>query len=139
LWGDIVAIVSVSSPRVRGGSAAAQDKFEATIRDTSTSPFVILSTAVDDRTGQAKTGCAMAPFLLGGIRRETGVSPDEAIDAALANRFHVFHFTKQDAIGNIPFISSPRVCAAVGNGLSVRMRDRSGDFVIESTGEIIDR
>jgi hypothetical protein len=76
---------------------------------------------------------------LGGIQLETGLSLNKAMDAALANPSHVFHFTKQDAIGNIPFISSARVCAAVGSGLSVRMRDRTGDYVIEPTGEIIGR
>jgi hypothetical protein len=122
---------------VREGQPQPQDKFEAAIRNRSTSPSVILLTVVDDRTGRAQTGCAMAPFLLGAIERETGItSQKELEEIALANTAHVFSFKKQEAIDNIlPFIQLPPMCAAVRRGLSVTMNDGSGKFMVESTGE----
>jgi hypothetical protein len=116
-----------------------QDRFERAIRNRSTAPSVILLTVVDDRNGQAQTGCAMAPFLLGAIQRETGITSEKELeDVALANTTRVFHFKKQDAIDNIfPFIRFPRMCTAVRQGFPVIMRDMSGDFVIESTGEVL--
>jgi hypothetical protein len=116
-----------------------QDKFETAIRNTSTSPSVILLTVVDDRTGQARSGCALAPFLLGAITRETGVSVDKSINVALTNPAHEFHFSRPDALANIPFIDAPGVCAATAQGRSVVMRDRTGDFFIKETGEVIPR
>jgi len=117
-----------------------QDKFETAIRNMSSGPSIILLTVVDDRTRQSRTGCALAPFLLGAIQREMGVSKDKAMDVALANSTHEFHFSKQDAIDNIPFIKAPSgVCTAVEHDLSVVMRDRTGDFLIVETGEVIER
>jgi hypothetical protein len=116
-----------------------QDKFEAAVRNTSSASSVILLTVVDDRTGQARTGCAMAPFLLGAITRETGVPVDKSADMALANPAHEFHFSRPEALANIPFIKAQGACAAVAQGRSVVMRDRSGDFFIKETGEVIPR
>jgi hypothetical protein len=116
-----------------------QDKFETAIRNASTTPSVILLTVVDDRTGQARTGCAPAPLLLGAIARETGAARDKSIDVALANSAHEFHFSRPDALANIPFIKAPGVCAAIAQGRSAVMRDRTGDFFIEETGEVIPR
>jgi hypothetical protein len=116
-----------------------QDKFEAAIRNESSSPSVILLTVVDDRTGQARTGCAMAPFLLGALQRETGATTQKELEGiALANHAHLFHFKKQAALDNIPFVEFSRVCAAVRQGHSVLMRDRGGDFVDETTGEVLE-
>lgn len=117
-----------------------QDKFATAIRNMSSGPSVVLLTVVDDRTRQSRTGCALVPFLLGAIQREMGVSKDKAIDVALANATHEFHFSKQDAIDNIPFITTPSgVCTAVEHDLSVVMRHRTGDFLIVETGEVIGR
>jgi hypothetical protein len=112
-----------------------QDKFEAALRDRSTSPFVILLTVVDDRAGKTRTGCVMAPFLLGAIHFETGASSHDALDVALANRSHVFHFNTQKALDNIRFLKSHLVCDAVRRGLTVRQLDITGEFVIVGTGE----
>jgi hypothetical protein len=114
-----------------------QDKFEAAIRNRSTASSVILLTVVDDRTGQSRTGCAFASFLLDAIGKETGAAMDKVTDIALANPTHEFHFSRPEALANIPFITAHRICAAVAEGRSVVMRDRSGDFIIEETGEVI--
>jgi len=75
-----------------------QASFEAAFRTISTSPQYVLMTAVDDKTGQARTFCTLSSFLLGAIDRE-GVGP--AVAVARASRDHVFHFRQQAALDNI--------------------------------------
>ncbi len=88
------------------------ESFAAAIRDHSSSPVYVLITVVDDTTGQARTGCTKANFLVGAIQREYGLAGDAAADAnarnmALANTSHVFHFSRPEALANVAFRYSP--------------------------------
>jgi len=69
-------LVVLSLTLMAGTSAAdprqSQAAFEAAIRDRSTSPYIVLITVVDDRTGQTGTGCSGANLLLGAIYIEGG-------------------------------------------------------------------
>jgi len=96
-------------------AALAQDHehFTKAIMTQSTSPYVVLITIVDDRTGQSRSGCTSAPFLLGAIHREMNLPYDlpsikSAEQIALGNTAHVFHFSKQDALDNVAFSYSDR-------------------------------
>src|SRR6267154_1835055 len=92
------------------GESAAQPRqsqaaFETAIRDNSTSPYVVLITVVDDRTGKSSSGCNSANLLLGAIylekwgsfdskaTPETNSRHNEAEKIALENTSHIFHFS----------------------------------------------
>jgi hypothetical protein len=88
------------------------ESFEAAIHNRSTSQSFVLITVVNDATGQATTGCTMAPFLLGAIHMEHGLAFDEAgntnaVNMAIATANHVFHFSRPDALENVSFRYSP--------------------------------
>ena len=88
------------------------ESFAAAFHDRSSSPVYVLITVVDDTTGQARTGCTEANFVLGAIQREYGFGSDAAADTnernmALANTSHVFHFSKPEALANVAFRYSP--------------------------------
>jgi hypothetical protein len=84
--------------------------FETAIRDTSTSPYLVLITVVDDRTGQVSTGCDTANRLLGAIylekwgsfetndRSQAAARHEEVKRIALENTSHAFHFSNQAAL-----------------------------------------
>jgi hypothetical protein len=80
-----------------------QAHFEAAFANTSTAPSFVLITVVDDRTGASRTGCVESNFVAGAIRLETGVPSEEARQTASHNSTHVFHFSKQKALDNVPF------------------------------------
>jgi hypothetical protein len=128
MW--MLTILSAGIPEQSAAEAVqSQANFAAAIRDDSTSPFIILLTVVDDRTGQARTGCTDAPFLIGAIRIETELNEAEAKRLALANTSHVFHFTKQKALDNLPFRYAI-ACTAIEHGSSARIQDRTGQILI---------
>lgn len=88
------------------------DSFATALRDDSTSPFYVLITVVDDATGQSRTRCTTANLLLGAIHIEHGLAfnsegSTNARSMALANTSHVFHFSKPEALANIPMNYSP--------------------------------
>jgi len=94
-----------------------QTRFEQAIRDRSTSPFFILFTIVDDRTGMARESCATANLFLGAIHREYGLAYDKdslskATEIALSKPDHVFHFSKQEALDNLSGYSEEALASA---------------------------
>jgi hypothetical protein len=136
-----------------------QSRFEQAIRDRSSSPFFILLTIVDDRTGVAREACITANLFLGAIHREYGLAYDMAsqkrvTEIALSKPDHVFHFSKQEALDNLPSYSEEELvsarktldgldenqvlstyfqnkavgCALVERGLSAREGDRGGEI-----------
>ncbi|WP_161497239.1 energy transducer TonB [Bradyrhizobium nitroreducens] len=121
--------------------------FVAAVRDGSSSPYLILLTTIDDRSGQAHTGCTPAPFLIGAIhielwgRIDPRAAPDElksrraeAERTAIENTSHVFHFTNPAALLNaFPFPHDTRYargCEAIARGLRARIADRSGQLLL---------
>ena len=112
-----------------------QDKFAAAISDRSTAPYLIHLTVVDDRTGATETGCIPAPFLVGAIQIESNLGNQPALRAeaeriAVQNTTHVFHFSKQAALDNMPFNVGKyqEACMLVERGKAVRLGDRDGQI-----------
>lgn len=104
LLGIIAAMLPLGA--YADGPVQDQQRFQAAILDHSTAPFFVLVTIVDDRTGQSRTGCLAAPFLLGAIERELDLPSgldmsDRSVQIALGNPDHVFHFSKQAALDNV--------------------------------------
>lgn len=102
-----------------GGAQYVQSRasYEAAIHNSSTSPSYVLVTVVDARTELARSTCTTANLLMGAIHFEYGLGYDSAgyvkSDAiALSNQTHVFRFTKQDALNNVPFTYSDGDIAA---------------------------
>jgi TonB family protein len=116
--------------------------FVAAIQDTSTSPYVVLLTAIDDRDGQAHSGCTTANLLRGAIykhvwglsgsqsRAEDELRGEEVRRILTENTSHVFHFSNPDALSNVlPFQISahyPQACEAIARGIRVRIADLTG-------------
>ena len=116
--------------------------FKTAILDMSTSPYVVLITVVDDRTGRSTTGCTLGHFVVGAIFRENGGAPEDksnaAIDArlqeaqkiALENTSHIFHFSSQAALDNLPFRYED-ACRIIEQGKRVRIGDRGPRLIVE--------
>src|SRR5262245_18490287 len=66
----ITVVVAAVNPAAGQKERQSQRDFEAALANDSTSPSFILFTVVDGRTGEEKTGCILAPFLLGAIHIE---------------------------------------------------------------------
>jgi hypothetical protein len=113
-----------------------QAQFEAAIRNTTSSPSLILLTVVDDRTGQSWTGCTTAGLLVGAIHMERdeqrrAASVQEAVQVALSNASHVFHFSKQSALYNLTPVKDGRfskACGVLKKTGCMRKPDLSGEF-----------
>ena len=89
-----------------------QAHYENALRDESSSPHFVFITVIDDRSGQSQEGCRRAPFVLGAIHREMNLpydipSIEKAVQIAVSNRAHVFHFSKQDALDNVALRYTP--------------------------------
>jgi hypothetical protein len=138
----LLTVFSIGMP---GESTAdpiqSQSDFEIAIRDNSTSPYIVLLTIVDDRTGESRTGCTEAHFLIGAIilerldgygktRSENMVKAQKARRIAVENTSHIFHFSKQSAIDNLPF-KYQEACDAIAHGLRARISDLGGATLIE--------
>ena len=110
-----------------------QERFEAAMLNGSTSPNLILLTIVDDRTGNSWVGCTLAPLLTGAIIRERdAVSVQEAIQIAISNASHIFHFSKQSALDNLRDITAGKynkACDTLKRVGCVRRQDLTGAFV----------
>jgi TonB family protein len=138
----------VLSPISMAGTSAAdprqsQAAFETAIKDHSTSPYIVLITVVDDRTGQTSTGCSTANLLRGAIyieqwgRIDGTVTPEdrrarfaEVGSIALENTDHVFHFSNERALANILPFRYPEACAEIAKGRRARIGDRSGQVLL---------
>jgi TonB family protein len=110
--------------------------FATAMRDRSTSPYLIRVTVVDERTGEATTGCYAAPFLLGAIQLErwgriaSDTHEAQAIRIALNNQTRVFHFASGAALANLlPPVPEAEACEAVRQGRLARIADRTGQIV----------
>ena len=69
-------------------------------------------TAVDDRTAEAKTFCITSNLLRGALAREHGWGIERSREEAASNPTHVFHFSKGEALENMPENQVARQCAA---------------------------
>ena len=137
-----LSIFAIGLPR---NSAAqphqSQAAFETALNDAWSSPYVVRITVVDDRTGQASTGCTIPGLLRGAIyiekwgaiakvvTPETQARSDEVKRIALENKSHVFHFSNPDALKNIPF-RFPEACAAIERGKRARVADLTGEVIL---------
>jgi len=113
------------------------DQFRAALENNSTSPSFILITIRDARDGSARTGCTLAPFLLGAIHKENALPYNEegqnaALRIAASARDHFFTFRRLKALANIALNDdTPRfqqACAIVRSGGQAYMSDRSGEI-----------
>jgi hypothetical protein len=94
-----------------------RESYEAAIRNDSTSPSYVLISIVRAYTGQAKSVCTTANFLLGAIHREFGLEygpadVSKATKIALASHDHTFLFRQPVALANIPISYSGEDLAA---------------------------
>jgi hypothetical protein len=138
LWVSVLAAAVVAAGP--GEPFQSQSSFEAAIKNQSTSPSYVLITVVDDRSKSQRLTCTTSNLLMGAIHREYRLGYDEkgeteAERIALANRDHVFHFSKSKALKNIPISFSEsdlRVIRSKLAPLSIEQL-RSG---FSSTGEL---
>jgi hypothetical protein len=119
-----------------------EEHFERAIRNRSTRHYVVYVTIVNDNTAAAYTGCHSAGFLIGAIYREhndrdsDSFSWEAAIRTALANSSHVFHFSRKEAIDNLPLDERQlqhyrEACELVRQGKSVFFADLTGELRID--------
>ena len=137
----VLSLALLSFPINRGEAETEalqpQAQFEAAIRNTSSSPSLILLTVVDDRTGKSWTGCTLAGLLVGAIHRERdeqqhAASVQEAVQIALSNASHVFRFSKQNALDNLRDVMDghySKACSALKRDGCLRKQDLTGKFV----------
>jgi hypothetical protein len=94
-----------------------QGRYRQALSDHSTSPYFVLVTIKDDRTGTAFTGCINVNFLKGAIFRELGGESEppasaekrqaqnallqKAEEIALKSTDHEFHFSNPAALANV--------------------------------------
>lgn len=154
MWCQLAGALVLSaglSGQVAAQGLQPQADFENAIRDSSTSPYVVRITVIDDRTGEASTVCVDAHLLTGAIYldkggsfepRASGDAPgnflkaerakklQEAADIAVANTSHIFHFSKPEALKSISH-RYPEACAAIDQGKRARIADRTGQIRTE--------
>jgi hypothetical protein len=100
-------LVLILSTSAGAADTNSWDLFTKAIQNHSTAPNYVLITVVDDNNKQQKLVCTEAPFLLGAIHRERQIFCDEAGSAeveeiALGNKDRTFHFSRADALKNMP-------------------------------------
>ena len=103
----LLAIVAASVSANPSEVIQSQASFEAAIGNSSTAPSYVLITVVDDGAKTQRSTCTTANLLLGAIHREYGIEYNargvvEAKRIALTNQSHIFHFSKAEALKNIP-------------------------------------
>jgi hypothetical protein len=86
----------------QAGPVQSQASYEEALRNKTTSPSYVLIILAGDSEESKRPLCTYSNFLVGAIMRETGVDRPQAEQIALDNREHVFRFTKQDALDNLP-------------------------------------
>jgi len=137
----LFTLISLSTMTLAAEPIQSQNDFGIAIRDRSTSPYIVLVTTVDDRTGESRTGCTEAHFLLGAIilekldgygknNSENIIKTEKAQQIALENSSHVFHFSRQDALDNLP-IKYQEACDMIKRGMRVRISDITGTTLVE--------
>ena len=108
IFGWLLALAGAAVAAGPSEPFQSQASFEAAIRNHSTAPPYVLITVVDDRSKTQRSTCTTSNLLMGAIHFEYGLGYDkkgeaEAERIVLANRTHVFHFSKPKALENIPF------------------------------------
>ncbi len=109
-----VLVIALAYPALAQQSAA---NFAKAIANDSTSPYYVLITVINDKTGTRQTVCTEAPFLLGAItfqyhilpaRTKHGDQQSVALAwerklqaAALASKDRVYHFSEPKALKNL--------------------------------------
>jgi hypothetical protein len=113
-----------------------QESYAAAVMNTSTAPSYVLITVINDNTGKSRTGCTTANFLSGAIHIEynlpySDAGQEKAQAMLLANKRHVFHFSKRKALDNVGFNHTDADVAEVRAALSEITNDqlRAGDFL----------
>jgi hypothetical protein len=115
-----------------------QADFEAALTNETTAPSFILVTIVDGRTGAEKTGCILAPFLIGAIHRERHLaySPAEmavGLRIAEAQSDHRFVFRDPAALRNVQFDQlgegNEAACRLIRGGRQAYMADITGQIL----------
>lgn len=143
----IVAVIGLTAA---GGSAAAQDRFiqdqaqfRAAIENGSTSPSFVFVTVRDGKSGEQRTGCTNAGFLLHAIATEEGFDrrdyhgrmlPDDSVSViakALSSKDHIYTFQKVQALAAVPtdVQGSNRACEIIRSGMPAYMQDRTGQIM----------
>jgi len=108
----VLAALCVGSSWGADSPLQSQENFEAAVRHSGIAGRYIAVTIVDDRSGATRSICTNANFLAGAVHREYGLGFDptgnaEARRIVLSRPDHVFHFTKPQALANIPIGYSP--------------------------------
>ncbi len=110
----VALVIALALPASAQQSAT---NFAKAITNLSTSPYYVLITVVNDKTGMRRTICTVAPFLLGAIQHQYHILPlrtkhgDQQAEAlawerkleaaALASKDHVYHFSNPKALKNL--------------------------------------
>lgn len=130
-----LAVATVFCSLSNGANAQArflqkQTQFRAALENQSTSPSFVLVTVVDGRSRAETTGCVFAPFLLGAIAKEKGITRTEALAEALARKDHIFTFSSPEALANLSLNESrySPACAIIRSGEPAYMQDRTGQI-----------
>jgi lipopolysaccharide export system protein LptA len=116
--------------------------FEAAIRNLSTSSDFVLLTAVDDRSGEAQTGCTLGRSLVSAIILESGLPHDtqhwhdsaqKAVQIALSNPSRIYHFSSDIGLNRLELNKYPKyryACTVIKRGGWVRMKDVTGALIV---------
>ena len=130
-------LLSCPSIGAAGDVIQSQRDFEAALADESTSPSFVLVTIVDGRSGEERTGCILAPFLLGAIHLErhlpySRAAMDEGRRIAEAQTDHRFVFRDPAALHNVSFArlgaGNEAACRLIRAGRQAYMADITGEI-----------
>jgi hypothetical protein len=131
-------LLSLSAAASAREGLQSQRDFEIAIARLSTAPSYVLITAVDARTGAERTGCIVAPFLVGAIlqERRMPVSPTAIAEAqriAAAALDHRFVFHRAAALRNLGLdrldTRNEQACRLIRAGQAASMGDPGGGEV----------
>jgi len=138
----LIALLFAGNVRADSEFVQPQAVFEKAIRNTSTNKYIVYVTAVDDNTGERTSGCVEAALLRTAIlwENDLGSGPSSlkrAIQIALDNPSHVFHFSKRAAIHNVPLDEIAQqqkfrdACVLVKQGRSVFLADLTAEVLVD--------
>jgi hypothetical protein len=93
-----------------------ESMYRKAVIEQSTAPLYVLFTLHDPKTGQDKTICTTANFLLGAVHIEYGLDYDKAgekrgLAIALQQPGHRFTFAKRKALRNLASADTPQILA----------------------------
>jgi hypothetical protein len=81
----------------------------------------VMITTMDDRTAEANTFCITSNLLIGALVREHGWGIERSREEAASNPTHLFHFSKDEALRNMPDSQrSAKACELIAQGHFVR-------------------